>query len=380
MRPYPWLALFLASLYFVLGAYGPFWALWLASIGLSAEQIGLLIGLGLAVRFPGNLLIMSRISGAEGLLPMCRRLALLSLLSFAGFYVLRDFSALLLLTLVANFIYPTLIPLSDALSARMMLQVQLDYGKVRLWGSLAFVTATVLVGAVVQQGGADWILHIMVLGLLLPCVLSWVPLVPAPEALAEGPSRVSYWSLLRQRDFQRFLLIVSLLLGSHAAYNGFSTLYWQSQGYDASTIGYLWAVGVVAEILMFAFSRRLLGHMSPQQLLLIAAGACVLRWLTLGLTTALPWLLLVQSLHAVTFCFTHLAAMRHLTLALPREQVIPAQTLYAALPGVVMAGLTVLTGTLYTEFAGGIFLVMALIAAPALLLRVQAPVPRLAVD
>ena len=306
---------------------------------------------------------------------MCRRLAILSLISFAGFYVVRDFGALLLLTLVANFLYPTLIPLSDALAARMVLQVQLDYGKVRLWGSVSFVVATILVGPVVQHGGPGWILHIMVLGLVLPCLLSWVPLVPAPEELSDGRPGVSYRSLLRQREFRRFLLIVSLLMGSHAAYNGFSTLYWKSQGYNESTIGYLWAVGVVAEILMFAFNRRLLGPLSPQRLLLIAAAGCVIRWLTLGLTTALPLLLLVQTLHAVTFCCTHLAAMRYLTLALPREQVITAQTLYAALPGVVTAGLTALTGSLYTQLSGGIFILMAVIALPALLLRLQMAEP-----
>ena len=180
MRPFCWLSLFLTAIYFVYGAYTPFWSLWLAERGLDADQIGLLIGVGLAVRFVGNLLILGKANRASLLLPTCRYLAVLSLIAYLGFYWSQDFWVLLLLMLLANFIYPTLLPLSDALAARMMLQVKLDYGKVRLWGSAAFILGSTLVGALVQHWGASWVLHTMVLGLLLLCGLSWLPMAPAP--------------------------------------------------------------------------------------------------------------------------------------------------------------------------------------------------------
>ena len=371
MRPFYWLSLFLTAIYFVYGAYTPFWSLWLAERGLDADQIGLLIGVGLGVRFLGNLVILGKANRASLLLPTCRYFAVLSLIAYLGFYWSQDFWALLLLMLRANFIYPTLLPLSDALAARMMLEVKLDYGKVRLWGSAAFILGSTLVGALVQHWGASWVLHTMVLGLLLLCALSWLPMAPAPVDAPASGRRVGFAPLLRDRSFVMFLLVVCLLQGSHAAYYGFSALYWKAHGYAENVIGYLWALGVLAEILMFALSRRLLAGVGYQQLFMIGALGGVLRWSMLALTTDPLWLALAQLLHAVTFCVSHLGAIRYMTQQLPAEQVIPAQTLYAALPtGMVMALLTALVGVGYQQFQGQVFWAMALLVLPVFLLRV----------
>ncbi|MBP8065803.1 MAG: 3-phenylpropionate MFS transporter [Aeromonadaceae bacterium] len=371
MRPFSWLSLFLIAIYFVYGAYVPFWSLWLESKGISAEQIGLLIGLGLGIRFAGNLLIMGRANRASLLIPTCRYLAVLSLLCYLGFYWVDSFWALLALMLLANFIYPTLLPLSEALAARMMLQVKLDYGKVRLWGSAAFIVGSTLVGALVQHYGASWVLHAMILGLLLLTGLSWLPMAPAPQDAPSSGNKIGFRSLLTDRSFLIFLLVVSLLQGSHAAYYGFSALYWKAHGYAENVIGYLWALGVMAEIGMFALSRRLLKGFSYQQLFFIGGLGCVLRWTLLANTTELAWLLVAQLLHAVTFCVSHLGAIRYMTQQLPAEQVIPAQTLYAAFPaGVVMALLTAVAGFGYQQVQGQVFWLMAMLVVPVFFIRV----------
>jgi len=371
MRPFSWLSLFLIAIYFVYGAYVPFWSLWLESKGISAEQIGLLIGLGLGIRFAGNLLIMGRANRASLLIPTCRYLAVLSLLCYLGFYWVDSFWALLALMLVANFIYPTLLPLSEALAARMMLQVKLDYGKVRLWGSAAFIVGSTLVGALVQHYGASWVLHAMILGLLLLTGLTWLPMAPAPQDAPSSGNKIGFRSLLTDRSFLIFLLVVSLLQGSHAAYYGFSALYWKAHGYAENVIGYLWALGVMAEIGMFALSRRLLKGFSYQQLFFIGGLGCVLRWTLLANTTELAWLLVAQLLHAVTFCVSHLGAIRYMTQQLPAEQVIPAQTLYAAFPaGVVMALLTAVAGFGYQQVQGQVFWLMAMLVVPVFFIRV----------
>nr|VUD28660.1 3-phenylpropionic acid transporter [Raoultella sp. NCTC 9187] len=58
------------------------------------------------------------------------------------------------------------------------------------------------------------------------------------------------------RQSWRFLACVCLLQGAHAAYYGFSAIYWQETGYSASAIGYLWSLGVVAEVVIFALSKK----------------------------------------------------------------------------------------------------------------------------
>lgn len=65
---------------------------------------------------------------------------------------------------------------------------------------------------------------------------------------------------------------------AHAAYYGFSAIYWQSAGYSASAVGYLWSLGVVAEVIIFALSHKLFRRFSARDLLLLSAVCGVVRW------------------------------------------------------------------------------------------------------
>ena len=373
MPAFSWLALFFGAFYFVYGAYLPFWSLWLEGMGVSAEQIGMLLGVGMGIRFAGNLMVMGRIKGAGHLLPVTRMLCLLSLLAFLGFYFSHNLWWLVVLTLVANFIYPTLMPVGEALATRMVIQTQLDYGKVRLCGSFAFIVASTLVGALITDWGSDWVLHIMVLGLALMVLLSWLPLDPAPRDVVGERARSSLRETLKSAAVRRFLLVTALLQGSHGAYYGFSAIHWKAAGYSGTTIGYLWALGVVAEIAMFAADKRYFSRFGAQRLFLVGAVGCLVRWSLLGASTELSLLLLAQLLHGVTFCISHLGAVRFMTRDLPAEQLIGAQALYAALSlGIMVAALMTLSGQLYEPLDGGIFYIMALAVLPVFFLRLHA--------
>ena len=102
------------------------------------------------------------------------------------------------------------------------------------------------------------------------------------------------------------------IAGAHAAYYGFSAIYWQAAGYSASAVGYLWSLGVVAEVIIFALSNKLFRRCSARDMLLISAICGVVRWGIMGATTALPWLIVVQILHCGTFTVCHPAAMRYI--------------------------------------------------------------------
>ena len=376
MSAFVWLSALLSALYFSYGVYVPFWGLWLASRDVTPEQIGLLMGLGMVVRLAGNFLILGRVTSLSKLLPLCRYLALLSLLCFCAFYWSRGFIPLLLVMLLANFVYPTLLPLSDVLASNMVRQINLDYGKVRLWGSAAFIAGSTLVGFISQQQGIDSALYIMLCGLIGLLLITTIPMRPAPVASSEETKTVRYRDLLRRPGFRRLLLVASLLQGSHAAYYGFSAIYWSSQGYGKGLIGGLWALGVFAEILMFAASRRFLGRFNPRTLLVVGAIGCLVRWSVLGSTVALPLVIAAQLLHAITFCITHLAAVRFMTHSLRQGELIAAQTLYSALSGgVIMALLTTLVGHLYPQWGSGVFWLMALLGIPALLIRLPVDSP-----
>ena len=62
--------------------------------------------------------------------------------------------------------------------------------------------------------------------------------------------------LAHSPTFLLFLLAASTIQASHALYYTFGTLHWRAQGFADGTIGALWALGVVAEIGLFAVSGR----------------------------------------------------------------------------------------------------------------------------
>ena len=203
----------------------------------------------------------------------------------------------------------------------------------------------------------------MLLGMLVrPSVM------PLGERRAQAAAGWPAWrSLIRQNG--RFLACVSLLQGAHAAYYGFSAIYWQEAGYSASTVGYLWSLGVVAEVIIFALSNRLFRRWSARDLLLLSAVCGVVRWTLMGWTTALPWLLVVQVLHCGTFTVCHLAAMRYIA-ARQGSEVIRLQAVYSAVAmGGSIAVMTIFAGFLFQHLHQGVFWVMALVALPALFVR-----------
>ncbi|WP_130831040.1 3-phenylpropionate MFS transporter [[Erwinia] mediterraneensis] len=370
-----WLGLGYFTYFFCYGIYLPFWGVWLKGTGLDAEKIGLLLGCGMVARFIGSLLIASQVKNPARLVTALRLLALLTCLFASGYWLGEHWLWLLLAMVGFNLFFSPLVPLSDALAATWTRQIGLVYGPVRLWGSLAFVISSALTGMLVSGRSTQAILALLSLGLL--AMLGGMLLRPA--TLPQGAERQgtvkngkSWGALLQEHDVWRFMLCVTLLQGAHAAYYGFSAIYWQEAGYSATLVGYLWSLGVVAEILTFALSNRLFHRWQARDLLLLSAVCALVRWSLLGATTALPWLLIAQILHCGSFTLCHLAAMRFIA-AHQGAEVIRLQSLYSALAmGGGIALMTMICGLLYSQLHGQLFWVMAVVALPALFLRPRA--------
>lgn len=367
-----WLALGYFTYFFCYGIYLPFWAVWLKGSGLDAEKIGLLLGAGMIARFVGSLLIASRVRDPSQLVLALRLLALLTLLCGAGFWLGQQWLWLLLVMIGFNLFFSPLVPLSDALAATWTRQIALPYGPVRLWGSLAFVISSALTGMLITAWNSQAILALLSLGILM--MLGGMLLRPAVMPLGETRAAQSggwdeWKAMLRENSVWRFLLCVTLMQGAHAAYYGFSAIWWQEAGYSASVVGYLWSLGVVAEIIIFAMSNRLFRRWSARDLLLLSGICALVRWSLMASTTQLPWLIVAQILHCGSFTVCHLAAMRFIA-ARQGGEVIRLQSVYSALAmGGGIAVMTMICGVLFGHLQGNIFWLMALLVVPALFLR-----------
>ncbi|MCI4238051.1 3-phenylpropionate MFS transporter [Dickeya dianthicola] len=369
-----WLALGYFTYFFSYGIFLPFWGGWLKGEGLPAEAIGILLGIGLVARFAGSLFITPLVKDPARLITVLRLLALLSLLTSIGFWLGSAWLWLMLVMIGFNLFFAPLIPLTDALAATWQKQITLDYGRVRVWGSVAFVIGSAVTGQLVVVWGHQAILAILVAGLLSMLLgMALQPhVMPASVKRHQTQTAATPWRvLLREPAVWRFLLSVSLLQGAHAAYYGFSVIYWQQAGYSAAVIGYLWSLGVVAEIVIFALSKRLFRHWSASGLLMLSALCGVVRWSLMGATVSLPWLIVIQILHCGTFTVCHLAAMRFISSRNDAD-VLRLQAAYSALgTGGAVAVMTVVSGFLFEYLQGGTFWVMALLVLPAFVLRPQ---------
>ena len=356
------LAFFYAAMFSLTGVQLPFWPAWLAGRGLSAGEIGVLLAAAQWLKLAANPL--AGIAADRSAAPR-RVMLLLSLGAATGFALLpmaRGFAPLLALgTLTACCLSP-LSPLGDHVALAAASAGRLDYGRVRLWGSLGFIAATLLAGRLVQTRGIDSVAPLLTGAAIL--VLAACALMPAGRGVAAAATRPGAWRALAQPSFALFLAAAALIQGSHAVYYGFGTLYWRRLGIADDRIALLWAEGVVAEILLFYWGAPLLRRLGPTGLLALGGAAGLVRWTATGFATSLPALAALQLLHAFTFGAAHLGAMHHLARRLPPAQAATAQAVYATVVGGLGQGLLMLlAGSLYGAAGGRAYLAMAAVAA-----------------
>ncbi len=369
--PFAWISQYFIGFFFAYGVYLPFWSLWFENQGVSATDIGLLVGIGFATRCVANLLITPRIHRAEQLLPALRWLSLAALIFVAfHFFTGGEFWMLALATVLFNLCCGPIVPLSDAMANYYARLKMLDYGRTRLWGSIAFIAGSTVVGYLVANFGSDMIVFTALFGVALSLLVSVRTPNPQPvsEPGSDGP-RPKLTELLSERRVIKFLLLVALIQGSHAAYYSFSTIYWKQAGHAEDLIGYLWSLGVIAEIMVFAFSKRLFAGWSLRALFVAASFGVMVRWGLTASTTAIAALVVIQLLHGVTFAMAHIAAIQYIQRAEPRKMV-PLQALYNAIPlGAFIALMTTLSGWGYEHYGAKVFWAMALMGVLALLIN-----------
>ena len=349
--------------------------LWLSDHGLTAAEIGLVLGVSSMLRVaavPGGGWLADR-TGQRRLVLVGA--ALLAGLSAGTLPAMQGLWPVLLAMTVLGSAASLLSPLADAVTLALSAAGRLDYGRTRAWGSISYMAATAGAGWMLAWVGTRAVPWLLAAGFLLAAAFSArLPDVAAPgrrAGRAGGPFRIP--------AFRAALLATALIQGSHGAYYSFAPLHWRAAGLGDGVIGLLIAEGIVAEIALFLWGRRWVERMGPARLTALAAAACVVRWTATAYVTSVPLLAMIQVLHAATFACQHLSAMLVLR-SLPPERASMAQTLLAALGfSLPTAALVWVTGQLYGAWGGLVFLPMAAVGGLGLVtLRSLAAVPRVA--
>lgn len=358
------LSFFYVAFFVFGGIHMPFWPVWLAAKGIDAAGIALILSTGIGVKVVVNPLI-AHFADRSG----ARRSIMLALIAgatvcFAAFFFVDGFAPILFVNLVFLAFWAPVMPLGESLTLLAARARGFDYGRVRLWGSLAFVAAAAGAGVLLAGRPGESVLY-----LLLPAaVLMLLAVAAVPDARAPAATgRFAALELLGSRPFLTMLLACTLAQASHAAYYAFATLHWQASGHSEAVIGALWAEGVVAEVVLFAAGPAVLRRCSPAALIVLAGAAGIARWAALAASAALPVLILAQALHAFTFGAAHLGAIHFIARHVSPSVSASAQSLYSATVMGLGIGIAIFAvGPLYTVSPAGAFFAMIVLSATAL--------------
>ena len=366
-------SLLFAAACVISGTQMPYLPVWLDWKGLSANEIAVVTALPMFAR----VLVTPAIAFAADHAQDHRRF--LIGLSWAGVLALlvlahmTSFWPIVLLTLFFTLATSTIMPLTDTVAMTGVRAAGLDYGRMRLWGSLSFIAASFAGGWVVDRLGAMSAIWLVVAGGLLTVMAAHGlarPIGLGRLKAATTPPRIKFADavgLLRSPAFLVFLVAAGSVQAAHAVFYTFGTLHWAAQGLSSAWAGTLWAIGVAVEIALLAFSGAVVRRIGAVELIALGGATAVLRWIAMGFDPPLALLIPLQVLHGVTFGATHIGAIYFMSKAVPEDHNGTAQALYASVTaGVALGGAMLLAGRLYAAYGGQAYWAMAVLAAVGL--------------
>ncbi|HRN46210.1 MAG TPA: MFS transporter, partial [Flavobacterium sp.] len=355
----------LAGFYFfyyaIVGAFMPYWNLYLEDQGFSYSEIGFLASLAIITRFFAPL-IWGWIADKSGKRMLLVRIAtwVEAFIWLLIFIIPNDFQSIALLMLIFSFFQNAILAQFEGVTLFWLGEKRSElYGSVRKWGSIGFIVAVFAIGAVLE------VIQIKQLPVLLLCIailaFLWSFTIQEPKQAPTGQQQLeSIWPIMKQPVVATFFSIELILLFSHAPFYSFYSNYLKANGFSTSTIGALWSVGVISEILMFAYAQFFFKRWSWQVLVSLCLILTAIRWWIVGVfNQSLLGQFIAQTFHAFSFGLFHLIAMRIIFQYFPAEQQGRAQALYSTMWGMGVALGSILAGYYWQKIGGELIFITA---------------------
>ena len=366
----------LSSNYFlqflVTGTFLPFWMVYLTSVKnlnvLEASSIfsmlyfarvisGIFLSPYLIKKY--NLNITMKLSVASGLI-------------LAISYGFTNEKILLgIITFLFGLIYFMISPLVEGLASLFLREENIDYGKARTYGSLGYTVVGIFIGGVLGYVGNGALYYILIFLVALYLVFMFLPQPKLVKNLnldnnSNNDKKESLYGWVL-KDRNAILLIVTIFLYqlSHTAYNNYNAIYLESMNISAKWLsGVILNVSVIAEIIFFIFSKRLVDKIKPKNLLVFAGVCAVIRWAALATFHNIYVFTVMQTFHAITFAVAHIAFILMLNRDYNNKEIIDMQNLYTAICfQLSMAIGLYIMGALWDISTSYVFYASAIIAA-----------------
>ena len=305
------------------GAYVAYFPLYLAERGLSAAHIAWVLAIAPVTRIfapPAWGWVADR-SGAH------RAVVVMSCAVTALCFAAMPFTQhIALLIALMSLLSSGALPIVEAITLGSLAGQSGRYGPIRVWGSVGFI-------AVVLAGGW-WLDDHPIATLPAVLVLFMLATLAVALALPRGKRRIA-----EKAEPVRFTPAARALCAAgfcnavaHGALYAFLSIHLEALGYSATTIGMLWTLGVLAEIVVFFYLPQLFRRFALSTILVFSLASGAARFLAIGWAAQVLWIvLLAQLLHAATFGSFHAASVAAVHRVFPENAQARGQTWFSGI-------------------------------------------------
>ena len=243
-----------------------------------------------------------------------------------------------LITFLFGMIYFMVSPLVEGLASLFLREENIDYGKARTYGSLGFTVIGISIGGILGYVGNGALYYILIFLVALYLVFMFLPQpklvknLNLEEADTKKEKESLYSWVLKDRNAILLIITVFLYQLSHTAYNNYNALYLESMNISAKWLsGVILNVSVIAEIIFFIFSKRIVKRIKPKNLMIFAGVCAIIRWGALATFHNIYIFTIMQTFHAITFAVAHIAFILILNKDYNNKEIIDMQNLYTAI-------------------------------------------------
>ena len=366
----------LSSNYFlqflVTGTFLPFWMVYLTSVkNLSVLEASSIFSMLYFARVISGIFLSPYLIKKYNL-NITMKLSVASGLILAVSYGFTNEKILLgIITFLFGLIYFMINPLVEGLASLFLREENIDYGKARTYGSLGYTVVGIFIGGILGYVGNGALYYILIFLVALYLVFMFLPQPKLVKNLnldnnsnSDKKESLYGWVL---KDRNAILLIITIFLYqlSHTAYNNYNAIYLESMNISAKWLsGVILNVSVIAEIIFFIFSKRLVDKIKPKNLLVFAGVCAVIRWAALATFHNIYVFTVMQTFHAITFAVAHIAFILMLNRDYNNKEIIDMQNLYTAICfQLSMAIGLYIMGALWDISTSYVFYASAIIAA-----------------
>jgi MFS transporter, PPP family, 3-phenylpropionic acid transporter len=338
--------------YFFVGAFVPYWGLYLQSEQFSAADIGILMSLFQISRIVAPNCWGWLADHTKQRVIWIKLTAFLGLLGFVAVFWAHGFWWLFFVMLSLSLFTSSTLPLSESLTLAHLATTNGHYSKIRMWGSLGFIFAAVILGFAIDVFGIKSLLWALLGVQILLFALTFR--LPDAAVAPHAHDEFSIWQIIKQPVVVALLLGCALMVTAHGVLYNFYSIYLAEHGYSKGMIGLLWSLGVICEIGIFMLMPKLMARFSLKNILLTSLALAVLRFSMIGVAVDSLWLLLIaQSLHAFTFGSFHAASIEVITQFFNGRHQAKGQAIYNSVAYGVGGTIGGLAGGYALQYLGG---------------------------